>query len=398
MEQISFWEKESFLAASDVAIIGAGLVGLSAAIALKQRDPACKVTVLERGSLPSGASTKNAGFACFGSLSEILDDLDTMPTESVLHLIRKRYEGLHRLRTLVGDDRLDFRPCGGYEIFTERDGGLRDRCLDRLDAVNSLLEGITGVPDTFTPLPSRQIRRFGFRQVEAMLYNRLEGHLHAGKMMKALIRHTQDLDIPILWGLPVTELKEESHTVRIRTLPGWTLQSAIVLLATNGFARQFLPDLPLVPARNQVLVTKPLPALPFDGTFHYDRGYVYFRDIPGPTPGTSRVLLGGGRHLAADRESTEEFGLTPEIQTFLVELLRTTILPDIPVDIDYWWSGILGIGPQKSPILSFLSERTACAVRMGGMGVAIGTLIGEEAASLVWERWAGRPSALRRQP
>ena len=64
---LSFWEKESFLNRSDYVIIGSGIVGLSAALHLKQREKGKKVTVLERGILPSGASTKNAGFACIGS-------------------------------------------------------------------------------------------------------------------------------------------------------------------------------------------------------------------------------------------------------------------------------------------------------------------------------------------
>jgi glycine/D-amino acid oxidase-like deaminating enzyme len=391
MEQISIWEKETFLPPSDVVIIGAGIVGLSTAIALKRHDPTCRVSVLERGSLPSGASTKNAGFACFGSLSEILDDLDRMPADAVFQLIRKRYLGLEELRNLIGDDRMDFRPCGGYEIFSDRDKDACSHCLDQLDTVNLLLREITGRPDTFELVSSGQIRNFGFRQVHAMLFNRSEGHLHSGKMMKSLIGITHALDIPVLWGLPVTEVREEDRKVSVRTLPGWSLEASCVLIATNGFARQFLPDLPLFPARNQVLVTKPLSSLPFQGTFHYDRGYVYFRDVPGPVPGSSRVLLGGARHLAADRESTDRFGLTPDIQAFLTDLLHSTILPDSSVDIDYWWSGILGVGPEKSPIVSFRTDRIACAVRMGGMGVAIGTLIGQEAAGMIWEKLRGNP-------
>ena len=36
--------------------------------------PKSKVLILERGIFPNGASTKNAGFATFGSLSEIISD------------------------------------------------------------------------------------------------------------------------------------------------------------------------------------------------------------------------------------------------------------------------------------------------------------------------------------
>ena len=48
--------------------------------------------------LPQGASTKNAGFACFGSLSEIIDDLKSHSEEEVIQLVKKRVDGLQLLR------------------------------------------------------------------------------------------------------------------------------------------------------------------------------------------------------------------------------------------------------------------------------------------------------------
>ena len=72
--QISFWEKDTFLNNTDIIIIGSGIVGLNAAIHLKEQNPTLKIIVVERGSLPCGASTKNAGFACFGSMSELIDE------------------------------------------------------------------------------------------------------------------------------------------------------------------------------------------------------------------------------------------------------------------------------------------------------------------------------------
>ena len=71
----SYWERTAFVGHADVIIIGTGIVGLSAALNLKRLQPSLKVTVLERGFLPSGASTKNAGFACFGTVSEQLEYL-----------------------------------------------------------------------------------------------------------------------------------------------------------------------------------------------------------------------------------------------------------------------------------------------------------------------------------
>jgi cation diffusion facilitator CzcD-associated flavoprotein CzcO len=82
IKDLSFWEKSLYFESLDFTIIGAGIVGLSTAIFLKEKFPRSKILILERGYLPSGASTKNAGFACFGSPTELYDDLSKI---SVAH-------------------------------------------------------------------------------------------------------------------------------------------------------------------------------------------------------------------------------------------------------------------------------------------------------------------------
>ena len=65
------------------------------------------------------------------------------------------------------------------------------------------------------------------------------------------------------------------------------------------------------------------------------------------------------------------------------DLLKNVILPNTPFEIEHSWSGIMGIGNSKKPIVQQLSNNTYCGVRMGGMGVAIGSLIGQELADLI---------------
>ena len=88
--QLSYWEIKSWFTHIDYTIVGSGIVGLNCALQLKQKFPKANILVLEKGILPQGASTKNAGFACFGSLSEILDDLKTHSEQEVLELVKKR--------------------------------------------------------------------------------------------------------------------------------------------------------------------------------------------------------------------------------------------------------------------------------------------------------------------
>jgi glycine/D-amino acid oxidase-like deaminating enzyme len=89
----SYWERTSFFKDADYVIIGAGIVGLFAALEIKNKKPSANVLVLERSFLPDGASTKNAGFACFGSLSELIVQLQKSSETELLHLVKKRWEG-----------------------------------------------------------------------------------------------------------------------------------------------------------------------------------------------------------------------------------------------------------------------------------------------------------------
>ena len=125
------------------------------------------------------------------------------------------------------------------------------------------------------------------------------------------------------------------------------------------------------------LITKPINNLHIKGAFHLDRGYYYFRNID------NRILFGGGRNLDFQTEETTEFSQTQLIQNKLEELLKTTILPDTPFEIEHRWSGIMGVGNQKKAIVKQLSNNVFCGVRLGGMGVAIGSIVGKELADLL---------------
>jgi len=53
------------------------------------------------------------------------------------------------------------------------------------------------------------------------------------------------------------------------------------------------------------------------------------------------------------------------------------------VKIETRWVGIMGVGDKKTTIVKQLDKNIYCAVRMGGMGVAIGSLIGKEVVDLL---------------
>lgn len=367
---LSYWELKNWFTDVDYTIVGSGIVGLHTALRLRQRFPESKILVLEKGMLPQGASTKNAGFACFGSLSEIIDDLNSHSEEEVIQLIQKRWQGLQLLRKRLGDDTIDFKPYGGYELFPEADGAFSD-CLSRMPFINEVLRPIFK-SDVFTAEPNR----FGFRQInETLAFNPFEAQIDTGNMMQALLKQAIAEDILILNQQTVTDFHETQSGVTV-ALGDFSFFTKKLLFATNGFAAQ-LTDGEVKPARAQVLITEPIPDLDIRGTFHLDKGYYYFRNIG------NRILFGGGRNLDFEGETTTEFGQTEIIQKKLEQLLKEVILPGRDFKIEHRWSGIMGMGNQKNPIVKQLSENVYCGVRLGGMGVAIGSLVGTELADLV---------------
>lgn len=367
----SYWEIKTWFSAIDYCIIGSGITGLNCALDLKTRFPKARILILERGILPNGASTKNAGFACFGSMSEILDDLNTHTEDEVIELIKKRVKGLKLLRQNLGDTQIGYKEYGGYELFTKVDEDLYEECISEIPRINSMLIPVFG-----EKVFSREKDMFGFRNIQKkLIYNQFEGQLNTGKMMQALLHKVQTAGVKILNNIKVEEFSDAQNSVKIKTDKG-EFSAKKLLIATNGFAAKLGIEA-VKPARAQVLITKPLKNIEIRGTFHLDKGYYYFRNID------DRILLGGGRNLDFKTEETTEIAQTGLIQQKLEELLKTTILPEINFEIDHRWSGIMGVGRMKKPIVKQLSENVYCGVRLGGMGVAIGSLVGKELSALI---------------
>ena len=367
---LSYWEYRTWLDGLDHVIIGSGIVGLSCALALRESFPNDKILILEKGFLPQGASTKNAGFACFGSMSEILNDLEDHSEQEVMDLIRDRNEGLRNLRALLGDETLHYEALGGYELFLAEEEALYDQCLSNMQRINAMLEPVFKEP-VFSIRPNS----FGFNGIqESLIWNAFEGQLDTGKMMQALLQKAHENGIMILNAITVRDYSSTASFVSIHT-DRFDLKSRNLYIATNGFAGNIVEG-ELAPARAQVLITKPIPNLHIKGTFHMFKGFNYFRNLDG------RILLGGGRHLDVKGEETTDFGTTTLIQDYLEGLLDKVILPDTDFEIESTWSGIMGVGEQKRPIIKALDNGIFCGIRLGGMGVAIGTTVGRQLAAM----------------
>jgi glycine/D-amino acid oxidase-like deaminating enzyme len=365
----SYWELKEWFTNIDFTIVGSGIVGLNCALELKKNHPKAKIVILEKGMLPQGASTKNAGFACFGSLSEIIDDLNSHTEKEVFNLIDKRWKGLQLLRQNLGDKNIDFQQNKGFELCESQH--FFEECISKKEQINQLLKPIFK-QDVF----SISENTFGFQKVhQKYIVNHFEGQIDTGKMAVQLRQKVQKLGVKILNNIEVKDFAENDKNINIKTnrLDFYTKK---ILIATNGFSNQLLNE-KVQPARAQVFITKPIKNLQIKGTFHLNKGYYYFRNID------DRILFGGGRNLDFKTEETTEFGQTKIIQNELERILKETILPNTKFEIEHRWSGIMGVGNQKKAIVKQVSNNVFCGVRLGGMGIAIGSLVGKELADLV---------------
>ena len=369
MMNFSYWESKEWFSNNDHVIVGSGIVGLNCAIQLREKFPNSRILILEKGLLPQGASTKNAGFACFGSVSELLSDLKNHTEEEVFQLVEKRWEGLQLLRNSLGDKAIDYQHNYGFELFQDRE--FYDECRSQIARLNKLLK----------PLFNQKVftiseNTFNFQKVVPnYIVNTFEGQIDTGKMMAELLQKAQSKGIKILNNVTVKSYLETAQKIVVDTNQG-EISTNKLFFATNGFSNQFFKQ-DIQPARAQVLVTKPIKNLQIKGTFHLDEGYYYFRNID------DRILFGGGRNLDFKSEETTQFGHTDLVQNKLEEILKEVILPNLEFEIDQRWSGIMGVGQQKKALVKRISNKTYCGIRLGGMGVAIGSLIGKELADLV---------------
>lgn len=367
---LSYWEYKNWLSDIDFTIVGSGIVGLNCALHLRGRFPKSKILLLEKGFLPQGASTKNAGFACYGSISEILADLENHSEQEVLELVQKRWEGIQLLCKNLGKQTIGFKNWGGHELFLSNEKERYSACCKKISYVNKLLEPVFKAA-AFKLHPNT----FEFKDIEDYyISNHFEAQLDTGMMMDSFINRVHTSGIRILNGITMQAFEDLNHRVAVRT-DQFEFLTKKLLLATNGFANR-LTAIDVQPARAQVLITKPIENLKIKGTFHINEGYYYFRNID------NRILIGGGRNLDFKGEETDKFGCTEIIQNKLEDLLVKTIVPGQDFEVAYRWSGIMGVGPQKRPIVRKLSENVSLGVRLGGMGVAIGSYIGKELADL----------------
>lgn len=363
-KQRSWWEREVMAHPRDLIIVGSGITGLSTALFYKKMHPDADVLVLDRGFWPTGATGRNAGFACFGSAGELLDDLSNEDEAGVRDRLRLRLEGLELLKSELGEKEIGFEMTGGYEIFDSSDDPHYRETLRELHRFSGWVEEITGVPNSYE---QRDINGF------VSIFNELEGYIHSGKMLRRLTERVMASGIEIRWNTPVSSVEAN----RVVLQDGLELQASSVMCAVNGYSSMLLGETMVKPARGYVLVSNQLKKMTWKGTCHYNMGYVYFRDLG------DRLLIGGARDVDKAGEESTENEINPKIKQWLVDFVNDKLGIDPDWRIEQEWTGVMGFGATKTPEMKKLNNGVYHAAGLGGMGVAIGMKVGEKMAGMI---------------
>src|SRR5450755_873358 len=197
MFQPSVWENETFFAHKDVIIVGSGLVGLWSAYYMKKFSPGARVLIVERGIIPTGASTRNAGFACIGSATELLANARENGEQSMLEIVGMRYEGLSRIQKVFSKKEIEYERYGGYELITDAQYNKLKQLKNDLGWLNIVLRKTIKDEKTFR-IADKKINHFGFKQTSHLIESRFEAQLHSGKLLQALLRKVQGMGVQVM--------------------------------------------------------------------------------------------------------------------------------------------------------------------------------------------------------
>jgi len=347
---------------ADVIVVGAGFTGLRVATTLKTERPEWKVVILEALSQGAAASSRNAGFACFGSPGELISDIDEMGMDAAAVLLSLRFEGIQALQTDLNKHGLSSVTVGGNEVFEVDRQKDHETILSRWEDLLELWER-AGLPSDlwleqrFSGLSS-QLLSSGF-------HTKYEFGIDPQELYDSLEKRAVSVGVSIHRGVTLEDLHARDSEVRLTTSDGSWKSKYIALCTNAGRTPKFAEG--LYPGRGQIVVTEPLKEHPFLGNYHVDRGYYYFRNIG------DRLLLGGGRHVYKEEETTRDLNTSRQLIEHLKSYIERILLPGKDVRIEYAWSGTMGFhtGGGKMPLLSKIQNGVYRCVGFGGMGVAL---------------------------
>jgi gamma-glutamylputrescine oxidase len=341
----SYWQLFPSPAATtaDALVIGAGIAGVSAALALQRRG--LNTLVLERYTVASGASSKAAGFLMRGAAENYAVAVDQHGRELARTLWRWTEENLEGLRKEGVEALPSYRRIPSCLLAlepTELAELKRSTTLLRED--NFKVEWIERGEDSVWSDPGRP--RPGFPPLGGLV-NPGDASANPYELVRFL---AAKLERPVLEQQEVVSIGHDgggAGPVTVRTA-NHAYTAPRVVLCTNAYLPLLLPAFAhlIQPRRGQMLALR-APRLRLDCSYYANHGYEYFRQTPDGT-----VVVGGRRGLFADREVGYEDRPTSCVQEALEAFARDAlVLPPGPLDIVSRWAGTMGFSPDGLPLI-----------------------------------------------
>ena len=342
---------------ADVAVVGGGVTGCSAALELARRG--FRVRLHEAREVAGGASGRNGGFVLRGAAAPYDVIAETVGRERALALWRWTEESIAELRDLAGDA---FRAVGSLRLAADE----QERAELRREWEALTADGLAA--DWIDEPGGRLAGRY-----PAAVHHPTDGALQPARWVRRLAARAAAAGVDVRERSRVGSLAEAA--------------AHVVLVATDGYPSGLLGPLEglIVPTRGQMIATEPVPERLFE-TPHYGRhGFDYWHQTP-----DGRLLAGGFRDVALDSELTAEEETTEPIQQALEQLVAD--LAGRPLRVDARWAGIFGLVLDFLPVVGPVSGTDGLWVAGGYSGH--GNVLGYACGKLVARAIAGERDPL----
>lgn len=376
---ISIWERETYLQNFDFAIIGNGFTGMQLALQIRKKYYNAKIAIIDKGYISDGASMRNAGFACFGSVSEIIDDIAGQDESAVYDLVKMRFQGLQNIENDFGKKAIDYYTGNAQEVFLSSEIEQYETCLSNIDHVNKNMKAITGLSSTYKVINGTKTTENSKNFMPQVIVNELEGYLHTGKLYHEMQKQVIAADIFWICNFEVTSFDQINKKWCVKGKCEREIWAINVISCINASTPLIIKNHDLTPARGQIIVTEPLKEQTLNGIFHADKGYIYARPLG------DRILIGGARNLDFKTENTHECAENRKITDALLNFVNQNLLNAEETKIAYKWSCIMAMSPTKGglPIIKEEKPNLWLCYRLGGMGVALSSVVSRKMAAML---------------
>ncbi|MCC5823416.1 MAG: FAD-binding oxidoreductase [Phycisphaerales bacterium] len=385
---VSLWQRlepRPMPAHADVAIIGAGITGLSAAMECEARG--LRAIVVEQDFPGSKASGRNAGYLMRGAADNYAAAVRDLGRDRARFLWKWTEDNLRALRALgVGTlpGSADRPSC--LAALGEPEAGELERSAElmRVDGFKvELIRPDAGAPDDPIWRSGRPV--LGLVNPDDAVCSPIE--------LVGLLRSKLS-GTPVLTASRVFAIEHGPSGVTVRSR-AHTVHAAHALVCTNAYARELLPEMAglVTPNRGQMLALRPDNPAHADLAFAYylNHGSEYLRAGPHGT-----VIIGGSRKHREAEERTDAEGLNPAVQDRLEHWARELITDRYAVTAR--WSGIMGFSPDGMPIVRACDGADGRVWFCGGLtghGMSMGHLTARHAVAAMLD---GTPSLFGLHP